>query len=405
MLSKKTVRDIDVDGKTVLVRADFNVTFYPGASSISDDSRIRATLPTLRYLESRHAKIVICSHVGRPNGQVKADLMIAPISERLSELLGRPIVQVGGPVGDGVRSRVDAMNPREIAVLENLRFDPGEESNDPAFARELAGLADVYVNDAFGAAHRAHASTEGVTRYLPAVAGLLMARELDILGSVLEEPTQPLVAVIGGAKVSDKLPAIENLVGRAKTLIVGGGMSATFLKSQGIEVGDSLLEEDMIGQAKDILMRGREAGTAVLLPMDVVVSRSFEEDAESRTVDVSQVEDGWRIMDIGPRTSQQYADVVSDAGTVVWNGTMGVFEMDAFSFGTRRLADALAGLDGAATIIGGGSTADAVVSLGLAEKMTHVSTGGGASLEFLEGKDLPGVVSLMDKGVMSEDGR
>ena len=397
MLSKQTVRDIDVEGKTVLVRADFNVTFHLGASSISDDSRIRATLPTLRYLESRYAKIVLCSHVGRPNGQVKAELGMRPISERLSELLGRPIVQVGGPIGDGVRSRVDAMNPGEIAVLENLRFDPGEESNDPAFAWELAGLADVYVNDAFGAAHRAHASTEGVTRYLPAVAGLLMARELDILGTVLEEPMQPLVAVIGGAKVSDKLPAIENLVGRAKTLIVGGGMSATFLKSQGIEVGDSLLEEDMIGRAEDILLRGREGGTAVLLPMDVVVSRAFEEDAESRTVDVSHVEDGWRIMDIGPRTSQRYADAVSDAGTVVWNGTMGVFEMDAFSSGTRRLAEALAGLDEAVTIIGGGSTADAVVSLGLAEKMTHVSTGGGASLEFLEGKDLPGVVSLMDK--------
>lgn len=397
MLSKKTIRDIDVDGKTVLVRADFNVTFHPGASSISDDSRIRATLPTLQYLESRHARIILCSHVGRPNRQVKAELRIAPISDRLSELLGRPIVQVGGPVGDGVRSRIDAMNPGEIAVLENLRFDPGEESNDPAFARELAGLADLYVNDAFGAAHRAHASTEGVTRYLPAVAGLLMARELEVLGSVLEEPMQPLVAVIGGAKVSDKLPAIENLVGRAETLIVGGGMSATFLKSQGMEVGDSLLEEDMIGRAEDILLRGREGGTAVLLPMDVVVSRGFEEDAESRAVDVSHVEDGWRIMDIGPRTSQQYADAVSDAGTVVWNGTMGVFEMDAFSSGTRRLAEALAGLDEAATIIGGGSTADAVVSLGLAEKMTHVSTGGGASLEFLEGKDLPGVVSLMDK--------
>ena len=397
MLSKKTIRDIEVDGKTVLVRADLNVTFHPGASAISDDSRIRATLPTLQYLENHNAKIVLCSHVGRPNGRVKTELRMRPVSERLSVLLGRPVVQLDGPVGDDVRSRVHAMRPGEIVVLENLRFDPGEESNDPAFARELAGLADIYVNDAFGAAHRAHASTEGVTRYLPAVAGLLMARELEVLGAALEEPKQPLVAVVGGAKVSDKLPAIENLVGRARTLVVGGGMAATFLKSQGIEVGDSLIEEDMIERAGEVLLRGREDGTTILLPTDAVVSRGFADDAEPRAVDVSQVEDGWQIMDIGPQTSRQYADAVSDAGTVVWNGTMGVFEMDAFSSGTRLLAEAIAGLDEAATIIGGGSTADAVVSLGLAEKMTHVSTGGGASLEFLEGKDLPGVVSLMDK--------
>lgn len=397
MLSKKTIRDIEVDGKTVLVRADFNVTFHPGASAISDDSRIRATLPTLQYLKNHNAKVVLCSHVGRPNGRVKTELRMRPISERLSDLLGRPVVQVGGPVGDDVRSRVHVMRPGEIVVLENLRFHPGEESNDPAFARELAGLADIYVNDAFGAAHRAHASTEGVTRYLPAVAGLLMARELDVLGSALEEPKQPLVAAVGGAKVSDKLPAIENLVGRARTLVIGGGMGATFLKSQGIEVGDSLIEEDMIERAGEVLLRGREDGTTVLLPTDVVVSRGFADDAEPRRVDVSHVEDGWQIMDIGPQTSRQYADAVSEAGTVVWNGTMGVFEMDAFSSGTRLLAEAIAGLDEAATVIGGGSTADAVVSLGLAEKMTHVSTGGGASLEFLEGKDLPGVVSLMDK--------
>lgn len=397
MLSKKTIRDIEVDGKTVLVRADLNVTFHPGASAISDDSRIRATLPTLQYLENHSAKIVLCSHVGRPNGRVKTELRMRPISEQLSVLLGRPVVQVDGPVGDDVRSRVHAMMPGEIVVLENLRFDPGEESNDPAFARELAGLADIYVNDAFGAAHRSHASTEGVTRYLPAVAGLLMARELEVLGSALEEPKQPLVAVVGGAKVSDKLPAIENIVGRARTLVVGGGMAATFLKSQGIEVGDSLIEEDMIERAGEVLLRGREDGTTILLPTDVVVSRGFADDAEPRAVDVSQVEDGWQIMDIGPQTSRQYADAVSDAGTMVWNGTMGVFEMDAFSSGTRVLAEAIAGLDEAATVIGGGSTADAVVSLGLAEKMTHVSTGGGASLEFLEGKDLPGVVGLMDK--------
>ena len=281
-------------------------------------------------------------------------------------------------------------------MLENLRFDPREESNDPSYAKGLASLADVYVNDAFGAAHRAHASTEGVTKFLPSVAGLLMERELEMLGTVLDSPRQPLVAIVGGAKVSDKLPVIERFIGRAKTLLVGGGMAATFLKSQGLKVGDSLVEEELIERAGDILSRSEKLGTAVLSPTDVVVSSDFSADAMSRIVDVSCIESGWRIMDIGPETAERYANALSDAGTVLWNGTMGVFEWLPFSAGTKRLAEALAAQEEAITVIGGGSTAEAVISLGLADRMTHVSTGGGASLEFLEGRELLGVASLMD---------
>ena len=285
------------------------------------------------------------------------------------------------------------MQPGEVVVLENLRFDPREESNDPSYAKDLASLADVYVNDAFGAAHRAHASTEGVTHFLPSVAGLLMERELEMLGAVLESPKHPVIAIVGGAKVSDKLQVIERFIGRADTLVVGGGMAATFLKAQGLEVGDSLVEDDFMGRAGEIL--GGNA-TAVMLPTDVVVSSEFEEDAPTQTTDVSGIEPGWRIMDIGPETAERYANAVSDAGTVLWNGTMGVFEYVAFSGGTKRLAEALAAQEEAITVIGGGSTAEAVISLGLADRMTHVSTGGGASLEFLEGRELPGVAGLMD---------
>ncbi len=396
MPRKKTVRDIDVAGKTVLVRADFNVTFVPGTVEISDDSRIRATLPTIDYLVDQDAKIVLCSHLGRPNGRVTPELRMQPVSERLGQLLGRPVTQACEPSGADVLTTVEVMQPGEVVVLENLRFDSREECNDPSFAQDLACLAEVYVNDAFGAAHRAHASTEGVTHLLPSVAGLLMERELEILGSVLDSPKQPLVAIVGGAKVSDKLPVIERFTGRARTLMVGGGMAATFFKSQGLNVGDSLVEDEFVERAGGILRTSEKLGTTVLLPTDVVVSLDFASDATSRIVDVSCIESGWRIMDIGPETADRYANALSDAGTVLWNGTMGVFEYLPFSAGTKRLAEALADQAQATTVIGGGSTADAVVSLGLADKMTHVSTGGGASLEFLEGRELPGVVGLMD---------
>ena len=396
MPGKKTVRDIDVAGKTVLVRADFNVTFVPGTIEISDDSRIRATLPTIDYLARRKAKIVLCSHLGRPNGRVMPELRMQPVSKRLTELLGRPVVQAYETTGAEVKAGVKAMQPGEVVVLENLRFDPREESNDPSFAQDLASLADVYVNDAFGAAHRAHASTEGVTHFLPSVAGLLMERELEMLGTVLESPKHPLVTIVGGAKVSDKLPVIERFTGRAQTLIVGGGMAATLLKSQGLDVGDSLVEDEFVERAGEIIRGSEKLGTTVLLPTDVVVSSDFASDATSRIVDATSIESGWRIMDIGPKTAESYANALADAGTVLWNGTMGVFEWPPFSGGTKRLAEALAAQEQAVTVIGGGSTAEAIESLGLADKMTHVSTGGGASLEFLEGRELPGVSGLMD---------
>ena len=396
MSRKKTVRDIDVAGKTVLVRADFNVTFVPDTTVISDDSRIRATLPTIDNLVSHKAKIVLCSHLGRPNGRVMPELGMQPVSERLGQLLGRPVTQTREPSGVDVLTTVEAMQPGEVVVLENLRFDSREESNDPSFAQDLACLAEVYVNDAFGAAHRAHASTEGVTHLLPSVAGLLMERELEMLGTVLESPKQPLVTIVGGAKVSDKLPVIERFTGRARTLMVGGGMAATFFKSQGLNVGDSLVEDEFVERAGEILRNSEKLGTTVLLPTDVVVSSDFAADATSRIVDVSCIESGWRIMDIGLKTAESYGNALADAGTVLWNGTMGVFEYLPFSGGTKRLAEALAAQEQAITVIGGGSTADAIASLGLADKMTHVSTGGGASLEFLEGRELPGVAGLMD---------
>ena len=393
MARKQTVRDIEVDGRKVLLRADFNVTFVPGTTTISDDSRIQATLPTIEYLLSRNASIILCSHLGRPNGRVTPELRMLPVSDRLAELLGRRVVQASQPTGSDVRDVIDTMSPGDIVMLENLRFSPGEEDNDAAFAQELASLADVYVNDAFGAAHRAHASTEGVTRFLPSAAGLLMDRELEMLGRVLDSPKHPLVAIVGGAKVSDKLPVIERFTGRASAFLVGGGMAATFLKAQGLEVGDSLVEDDLVGRAGEIIDSGE---TAVMLPSDVVLSTEFAASAPTRTVNVAEIEPGWRIMDIGPVTAERYAGSLVDAGTVLWNGTMGVFEWDAFSTGTRRLAEALAAQKGTISVIGGGSTAEAVTGLGLADKMTHVSTGGGASLEFLEGRELPGVAGLMD---------
>ncbi len=393
MARKRTVRDIEVDGKTVLLRADFNVTFVPNTTTISDDTRIQATLPTIEYLLSRSARIILCSHLGRPKGKVVSELRMLPVSDRLAELLGRPVVQASDPTGPRVRHTIDAMSPGDIVMLENLRFSPGEEDNDTAFAQELASLADVYVNDAFGAAHRAHASTEGVTHFLPSVAGHLMNRELEMLGTVLESPKHPLVTIVGGAKVSDKLPVIERFTGRASTFLIGGGMAATFLKAQGLEVGDSLIENDLVGRAGEIIDSGE---TTVMLPSDVVLSTKFAANAPTRIVDVEDIEPGWRIMDIGPRTAERYANALVGAGTVLWNGTMGVFEWEAFSEGTRRLAEALAALEGVISVIGGGSTADAVTRLGLSDQMTHVSTGGGASLEFLEGRDLPGVVGLMD---------
>lgn len=397
-MDKKTIQDVDVAGKTVLVRVDYNVPFHPGTTEISDDSRIRASLPTIKYLVQRGCKVVLCSHLGRPGGKVVPEFRLEPVSKRLSALLGMPVKQAPDCIGPEVERMVSELPPGGLLMLENLRFHREEEKNDPEFARKLASLAEIYVNDAFGAAHRAHASTEAVTKFVPvAVAGFLMARELEMLGRALESPQRPFAAILGGAKVSDKIAVLENLGRRVDTLIIGGGMAATFLKARGLQVGDSLVEEDRVQFAAEFMRSAQGRGLKLLLPVDAVIADAFADNASHRTVGVEQIPTGWRIMDIGPRTVSAYEAALRQARTVVWNGPMGVFEWKAFAQGTERIARALAGLKGATTVVGGGSTAEAVESLGLADRMTHVSTGGGASLEFLEGKVLPGVAALNDK--------
>ncbi len=391
-MNKKTVRDIDLEGKRVLVRVDFNVP-QDKAGNITDDTRIRAALPTIQYLLDKCAKVVLCSHLGRPKGKVAEEFRLTPVAKRLSDLLGKPVTKTDDCVGPQAKAAVAAMKPGEVVLLENLRFHAEEEGNDPAFAQQLAALGEIYVNDAFGTAHRAHASTEGVAHYLPAVAGFLMERELNYLGKALSDAPRPFVAILGGAKVSDKIKVIENLLPKVDHLIVGGGMANTFLKAQGNEVADSLVEDEKVGLAKELIAAG---GAKIVLPVDVVVADAFAADARSRVVTVSQVPAGWRILDIGPKTIEAFAKVVQGAKTVVWNGPMGVFEFPAFAKGTVALAEALASSD-ATTIIGGGDSAAAVEQAGIAEKMSHISTGGGASLEFLEGQELPGVAALLDK--------
>ena len=396
-VEKQTVQNIDVSGKTVLVRVDYNVPFEPNTTRISDDSRIVASLPTIRYLLDRECRVLVCSHLGRPKGRVVQEMRMAPLARRLSQVLGRPVIEVSDCVGPEVEAVVRALPIPGVAMLENLRFHAGEEANSPELASSLASLADVYVNDAFGAAHRAHASIEGVADFLPAVAGFLMARELEMLGRALRTPRRPLTAMLGGAKVSDKIRVLANLAERADTLIVGGGMCATFLKAAGLDVGSSMVEDDHLAIASDLIAGARRGGPDLLLPVDLVVASSFAESAPRRTVEAEAVPPEWTIMDIGPRTRARFAGALKASGTVLWNGTMGVFEWEPFAAGTVAVANTLAGLEDVATIVGGGSTAEAVWSLGLAEKMTHVSTGGGASLEFLEGRVLPGVAALMDR--------
>ncbi len=396
-VSKQTITDIDLDGKAVLVRVDFNVPFRPGSTEVADDTLIEAVLPTLRYLIERRCRLILCSHLGRPAGRVVKALQMGPVTERLSDLLGFGVTQAPDFVGQGVRDMVAALAPGGVMMLENLRFDPGEEANAAEFAANLASLADVYVNDAFGTAHRVHASTVGVAVHLHAVAGLLMARELEMLGQVLGSPRRPFVAILGGAKVSDKIAAAGHLAAKVDTLIIGGGMSPTFLRVKGLEVGDSPVEEKWAPVAAQLIAAAGGHGIKILLPSDVVVAESFSKSARRRVVGVSEIPPGWQIMDIGPRTASGFEAALGPAKTVVWNGPVGVFEWDAFSQGTARIARAVAGLTDATTVIGGGSTAEAVTALGLQDKMTHVSTGGGASLEFLAGKTLPGVAVLRDK--------
>jgi phosphoglycerate kinase len=391
-MNKRTIRDINVAHKRVLVRVDFNVP-QDKAGYITDDTRIRAALPTIQYLRDKGAKVILCSHLGRPKGKVAEEFRLTPVAKRLSELLGAPVAKTEDCIGPEVEKAVAAMKPGDVLLLENLRFHAEEEANDPAFARQLASLANIYVNDAFGSAHRAHASTEGVAHFLPAVAGFLMERELSFLGKATAAPTRPYVAILGGAKVSDKIGVIENLLPKVDQLIVGGGMANTFFKALGYEVGASLVEEDKVELAKDLLKRG---GKKLLLPVDVVVADAFAADAKHQTVAVDKVPAGWRILDIGLQSVDKFAAVLKNAKTVVWNGPMGVFEFPAFAAGTVAIAKALA-KSGATSIIGGGDSAAAVEQAGVADKITHISTGGGASLEFLEGKVLPGVAALQDK--------
>ena len=390
--AKRTVHDADVAGKTVLVRVDYNVPFRPGTAEISDDSRIAASMPTVRYLLERGCRVVLCSHLGRPAGEVVEALRLEPVAVRLGELLGRRVEYAPDCVGPEVERAAGELRPGGVLLLENLRFHAGEEQNDADFSRRLASLADLFVNDAFGAAHRAHASTVGVAEYLPAVAGLLMARELEMLGAALESPARPFAAVFGGAKVSDKLAVLQRLAPDVDTLMVGGGMAATFLKARGHDMGTSLVEEEWVPAARELMGR-----SDILLPVDVVVSDGFSETASHRVVDAASVPAGWCIMDIGPETSAAFEAALGPAKTVAWNGTMGVAEWPPFASGTARVANRIAGLKDATTVVGGGSTAEAVRALGLVDRMTHVSTGGGAALEFLEGRELPGVAALEDR--------
>ena len=394
--NKKTVSDMDLAGKKVLLRCDFNVPQDKATGEITSDKRIVASLPTIQYLLDHGAAVIACSHLGKPKGEWKESLTLAPVAKRLSELLGKPVIFAKDIVGEDAKAKAAALQPGEILLLENLRFEKGEEKNDPEFAKELASLADVYVSDAFGTVHRAHASTAGVAAYLPAYAGLLVEKELSVMGKALENPKRPFVAILGGAKVSDKIGVIQNLLDKADTIMIGGGMAYTFLKAMGYSVGDSLLEADKVDFAREMIEQAQKKDVMFLLPVDTAIHTKFENTNEFMTVDVSMIPDGYMGLDIGPQTVELFSAAIRQAGTIVWNGPMGVFEFSAFAAGTEAVAKAVAESD-AITIVGGGDSAAAVEKLGYADRMTHISTGGGASLEFLEGKDLPGVACLLDR--------
>jgi phosphoglycerate kinase len=394
--NKKTVKDIDVRGKRVLLRCDFNVPQDKATGEITSDKRIVAALPTIRYLLEQGAAVIACSHLGKPKGEWKESLTLAPVAKRLSELLGRDVVFAKDIIGEDAKAKAAALKGGEIMLLENLRFDIREEKNGADFARELASLAEVYVSDAFGTVHRAHASTAGVAAYLPAVSGFLVARELEVMGKALDDPKRPFVAVLGGAKVSDKINVINNLLEKADTIIIGGGMAYTFSKAQGGEIGTSLLEEDKLDYALEMIEKAKKNGVKLLLPVDTVCAKEFKADSEPVTVEAGKIPADMMGLDIGPKTVELFCGAVKGAGTIVWNGPMGVFEFPAFAVGTKAMAKALAE-SGAVTIIGGGDSAAAAEQLGFADKITHIATGGGASLEFLEGTELPGVACLLDK--------
>jgi phosphoglycerate kinase len=391
MFNKKTVEDIDVEGKKVLVRVDFNVPIKNG--KVGEDTRIRAALPTIEYLLNHGAAVILCSHLGRPKGEPNPEFSLKPVAEYLGQLLGKQVAFSEEAVGPTAEQAARALLPGEVLVLENTRFYPGETKNDPQLAKQLADLADVYVNDAFGSAHRAHASTEGVAKYLPAVAGYLMEKEIRYLGQAIADPARPFVAILGGAKISDKIGVIRNLLQKADQVLIGGGMANTFFKAQGYPVGDSLVEDEVIDTAKELLAEG---GNRLRLPVDMVIADRFDNEAERKVMSTQPVPDGWRILDVGPQTVENFGKIIEEAGTVVWNGPMGVFEFPRFAEGTFGIAKAIA-RSNATSIIGGGDSVAAVQEASVADEVTHISTGGGASLEMLEGLVLPGLAALMDK--------
>lgn len=394
-MNKKSIRDVDLKGKRVFCRVDFNVPMKEG--KITDETRIRAALPTIQYLVEQGAKVILASHLGRPKGQAVEELRLTPVAARLGELLGKDVKKADEAFGPVAQEMVAAMNEGDVLVLENVRFYAGEEKNDAELAKEFAALADIFVNDAFGAAHRAHASTAGIADYLPAVSGLLMEKELDVLGKALSNPERPFTAIIGGAKVKDKIGVIRHLLDKVDNLIIGGGLAYTFVKALGHEIGLSLCEDDKIELAKEFMQLAKEKGVNFYMPVDVVITEEFSETATTQIVGIDSIPSNWEGVDIGPKTREIYADVIKNSKLVVWNGPMGVFEMTPFAEGTKAVGQALADAEGTYSVIGGGDSAAAVEKFGMADKMSHISTGGGASLEFMEGKELPGVVCLNDK--------
>lgn len=395
-MNKKTIKDIDVKDKKVLVRGDFNVPLDSETGAITDNRRIRGALPTIKYLLDNNAKVILCSHLGRPKGEFNNKYSLKPVAEELSKLLGKPVTLAKDVIGEDAEKLTSNIKSGEVVLLENVRFHSEEEKNDMEFAKKLASFAEIYVNDAFGTAHRAHASTEGASHYLPAVSGFLIEKELEFLGGALENPARPFVAILGGAKVSDKIGVIENLLDKVDTLVIGGGMAYTFYKAQGLNIGTSICEEDKIDLAKTILEKAETKGVKIVLPVDNHVAAEYSNDAEDKIVDKTEIPENYMGLDIGPKTIELFKDVVKNAKTVLWNGPLGVCEFDKYEVGTKAVAEILANSD-AITVIGGGDSAAAIEKLGLADKMTHISTGGGASLEFLEGKVLPGIECLNEK--------
>ena len=395
-MNKKTIRDINLEGKKVLVRCDFNVPLDENFN-ITDKRKIVDELPTIKYLLEKNCKVVLCSHLGRPKGEVKKEFSLAPVAKELSRLLGKEVKLANDIIGESAKELTSNMNNGDIVLLENVRFDAREEANDKEFAKELAGMAEIYVNDAFGTAHRAHSSTAGVAEFLPAVAGFLMEKEINFLGTALENPKRPFVAILGGKKVSDKIGVIDNLLEKVDALLIGGGMAYTFFKAMGYNIGNSICEEDKLELASSLIEKAKNKGVKLMLPIDNKIGKEVKEDTESKNVKVTEIPDGWQGLDIGEETIKMYEEELKDAKTVVWNGPLGLFEFDQFAEGTNSIARFLGKLENATTIIGGGDSAAAIEKLGIADEFTHISTGGGASLEFLEGKKLPGVECLLDK--------